>query len=163
MLPPDREECSRVCDVCCNAFGSGSGKWDDKFIVDKLIGVLEKTKETIQILKELELTELARSVDCAVWCNENKAECRMEAQCKKDAEQDCTAASSKNLMVLLKKHEMENRNAPDKKTSSKLIMDCVGMGIFPNTKFAHLDCLHHSEKMEGMTKEEKNQPFGLIS
>jgi len=118
FAPDWGQECKRVCKVCKWSFGNGIAQdWDGKCIVDKLIGVLEKTKDTTQILTELQLTELARSVD---------HECRMmEAQLKKDAEKDRTAASSPESMEMPKKCEMENGNAPDKKTSSKLIIDSV--------------------------------------
>ena len=37
------------------------------------------------------------------------------------------------------------------------------MTIFPNMKFVHVTHLHYSKNKEGLTKEEKNRAFGLIS
>jgi len=149
---PDWEEHQRIKKVHTRNFSS----WEDEHIVDKLTEKLKKTKDTIKILTELQLTEVARSVDNKRRMME--AQLKKEAQLKRDAEKDCPAASSPESreMEMFEKHEMENGNAPDKKTSSKLIVDCVRMGIFPNTKFVHSDHLHCSEKMAGMTKEEMN-------
>ena len=123
--------------------------YGNELVMEKLVRVLNKTEETIQILKDLGLKELAWYLNHALSKN------KMNAQCKKDSEQDTDTASSASALEVLKKHEMEYRNAPDQKSSNKLIINYVWIGIFPNIKFVHPDYLHYSVTMEGMTREEK--------
>ena len=121
--------------------------WGEAEVPGRLCRLFERNPTTIKILNKLGLPDLAIKVSNLL---NKKCECN-------------TTTSSKNPLDMLKKHEIQQGNAASIESGKKLVADYVQLTIFLNMKFVHMTHLHYSENKEGMTKEEKNRAFGLIS